>query len=144
MKLNRSQFYVLLLTVLLLPFIIYKLVWLSSSKTAIGKVLYTGYTKSRSIGKQSFPVVIFETETSVVQFHGSYNLPYKPGDDFPVRYQIKHPEDARLNTFWGCWIETVIICSILFITLTFIFISKGIIPTNKSIILTLRGIKYDD
>lgn len=144
MKLNRSQFYAFLLVVFLLPLILYKLFWISSSETALGKVLSTGYIKSRSQGYQKFPVVIFETKEDTIQFNASYNLPFQPGDDFPVRYSLNNPKDARLNTFWGCWIETVIICGVLFLALTIIFISKGLIPRNKSIHLTLMGIKYSD
>src|SRR5690349_21531146 len=122
MTLTRLQYYFFVLTVFLSPFIIYKVGWLLASKQAIGKVLYVDETYGRRQGRQTYPVVEFSTEKYIVTVKGNYNLLYKKGDTYPIRYNRFKETDTRLNTFLGCWIDTIIWCLIFGVGVSLSFI----------------------
>jgi hypothetical protein len=145
MVLKRNQFYLLLLGLFISPFILYKIGWLAFSKKTTGTVEYIGETRGRRIGRQAYPVVQFTTDSKhVVTISGDYNLPYAPGDDYPIRYNRFNETDARLDTFWGCWIETVIWSIIVFVIISIIFIRPDIVPKEKLIKIRRYHLEFID
>jgi hypothetical protein len=142
MTFSRLQYYFFLLAVFLLPFIIYKVGWLIISKPAVGKVLYINETSGRRSGRQTFPVVEFITPKHVVTVRGNYNLRYKEGDNYPIRYNPFKETDTRLNTFFGCWIDTMIWCLIFAVGVSLTFIADGIVPRGKLVNISAKGVKF--
>jgi len=142
MTLSRKQFYCFSLAVCLSPFILYKTGWMIISKPTTGIVFYIDKTHGRGTLEQTFPVVVFIAGKDTVTAYGDYNLPYHPGEEYPIRYNRFIKTDTRLNTFWGCWIDTIIWCTILTVVVTITFLVEGIVPKNKLVRLSLKGIEF--
>jgi hypothetical protein len=124
--------------------ILYKIAWLAVSKTTTGIVEYIAETSGRSTGRQTYPVVRFTTAKRIVTISGDYNLPFARGDDYPIRYNRFNETDARLNTFWGCWIETIIWSIIFFVIISIIFIRPDMIPKGKSVKISRYRLEFID
>ena len=144
MTLTRTQYYFFLLALSLSPFILYKTGWLLVSKPTVGTVIYIGETHGRNIGRQEYPIVQFMAGKDTITTYGDYNLPYSPGDDYPLRYNPFRTKGIRLNTFMGCWIDTLIWCTIFTVIISIVFLVEGIVPHGKMVYISLRGIIFRD
>jgi len=132
------------LAVALLPLTLYKMGWLAFSKPTVGTVLYIAQTNSRTTGRQTYPVVEYNTGRHKLTASGDYNLPYSAGDPYPIRYNQFNETDTRLNTFWGCWIDTMIWNTIFTVIISITFLVDGIVPKESLINLSLKGIKFTE
>jgi hypothetical protein len=137
MKLNRFQLYISGFLVFSLPMIIYKWVWLSKAKEIIGQVLYIDEPRRRSYGN-TYPVIEYFAEGKRFLFRGRYNSPHQPGDSLSILYIPGNPKNKRLNTFWSCWIDVVLLNGFILILWTFLFL-KGII-VGKKFVISKKGI----
>jgi hypothetical protein len=137
MKLNRFQLYILGLIVFSLPMIIYKWVWLSKARETVGRVLYIDEPRRRNFGN-TYPVIEYYAEDKRFLFRGRYNSQHQPGDSLPILYMPGNPKNKRLNTFWSCWIEVVLLNGFIMILWTFLFL-KGIIE-GKNFWISKKGI----
>jgi hypothetical protein len=144
MIITRVQYYFLLLAVCFAPFVLYKIGWLAISKPCIGTVVSIGETHGRRVGQQTYPVVQFTVDQKIITAYGDYNLPYAEGDLYPIRYNRYNPENTRLNTFLGCWIDTLIWCTIFTVIVSIVFLVEGIVPRNKLVKLSSKGLNFID
>jgi hypothetical protein len=108
MSFTRIQLLLIFFAILLLPVIAFRLVWLRRSVVTKGVVLYfnqTVFTRPR----QYYPVIQFYTaDNDTVTVRGHYNAPYEEGDSVQLRYIPSNPRNYRIDSFWNCWIETVL------------------------------------
>jgi hypothetical protein len=136
MKLTRLQLYFLGLLLLLLPLIVYKLIWLKRSVITRGVVLDVYETRRY---RNTYPRIQFNTYNNTVTFSGHYNSPYEPGDSLDIRYIPSNPTNYSIDTFWNIWIVVIIINGMLFVFWSFLFL-KNVIPQGQFLISS-QGIK---
>jgi hypothetical protein len=139
MNFNRIQLLLIIFAVLLLPFIIYRLMWLHRSVVTKGVVLYINHTVIIRT-RQTYPVIQFYTpEKDTLTVTGHYNEPYEEGDSIQLRYIPSNPRNYRVDTFWNCWIEIILWAGFLVLFGSFLLI-RDIVP-NKQFTITIKGIK---
>ena len=138
MKLSRFQLYISGLIVFFLPMIIYKGVWLFKARATTGRVLYIDEPRRRIYGN-TYPVIEYSAEGKTFLFRGRYNSPHQPGDSLSILYMPGNPKNKRLNTFWSCWIDVVLLNGFILILWTFLFL-KGIVE-GKKFRISKSGIK---
>ena len=105
---SRNAFFFILFIVCVSPFVIWKLVWLSRTNKATGKVWFKGHTLQLDGSISSHLVILFLAGKDSISFEAPSNLPFKEGDLIPVRYVSKDPSDARVNTPMRIWGDTIV------------------------------------
>jgi hypothetical protein len=124
MVLSRTQFFLVLSIALLGPFYVPRLFWLAHSRTATGKVWFVGHTLELLGDISSHRVILFKAGGEPFFFNAA-DRHFEVGDPVPLRYNINHPADARINTASGIW-EDVFINSLLpELVLVILFITPG-------------------
>jgi hypothetical protein len=112
MILSRNQFFLVLLILLVGPFYVAKILWLTSSGKATGRALFMGHTLELHGDISQHLVVLFKAGKDSVTFNAGDNLGFKVGDPVPVRYQKANPTDARINItvcIWGdTWVDSLL------------------------------------
>jgi hypothetical protein len=139
MVLNRTQFFLLLFTILIRPFIGYKINWLYNSKHTTGIVYFIGHTLELQGGISTHRVVLFKTERGTITFNaGMFDLA-KPGDSVSVLYQKDNPSDAREDLPDRIWGDTLVYSLLPVLVLLVIFLTPDsldpLIPKGSKIIL---------
>jgi hypothetical protein len=124
MLLTRNQFFLVLSILLLGPFYVPRLLWLTHSGKATGRGWFVGHTLEMQGNITEHLVIIFRAGNDSVFFNGG-GRKFHVGDAVPVRYQKDDPSDARINTFSGMW-EDVLINSLLpLLTLLILYITPA-------------------
>jgi hypothetical protein len=135
MQLNRLQFFLLLVTFFVLPFIVYKFIWLSRSKATNGVMCFMGKAQEGQLVRV-YPVIKFSSDgQDTVFFNGNDDLEFKRGDIVPVRFQKNDPTDARINRFAGIWVDSIINASVPLLILLITFLHPDIIPRKSKIVV---------
>jgi hypothetical protein len=122
MLLTRTQFFLVLSISLLGPFYVPRLLWLIHSKKATGRGWFIGHTLEMQGNVTQHLVVIFKAGEDSVFFNGG-GRKFHVGDSVPVRYQKNNPSDARVNTFFGMWEDTLIDSLLPLLTLLILYIT---------------------
>ena len=139
MRLNRTEFFLLLFTILIGPFIAYKIYWLHNSIQTTGVVYFIGHTLELQGGISTHRVVIFKTNRGSITFNAAIYDPAKPGDAVPVLYQKDDPSDAREDSPDRIWGDTLVYSLLPLLVLSVIFLTPDslnpLIPKGSKIIL---------
>ena len=133
MQFSKTSFMILLAIILVLPFFVYRCVWLLQSESAVGTMCFMG---KELVGQMSneYPVIKFSSNgKDTVFFNGADGMQFDRGAQMPVRFQKNNPANALVNNFTGMWMGAVIYASIPFAFLLICFIHPGIIPKNSKI-----------
>jgi hypothetical protein len=104
MILNRNQFFLILVILLVGPFYVYKICWLITSRAATGSVWFIGHTLELHGDISQHLVVLFHIGKDSSFFNVGTSLGLHVGDSVPVRYQKDNPTDVRIDspvTIWG-------------------------------------------
>jgi hypothetical protein len=123
MVLTRNQFFMVLLPLLLGPFYVPRLLWVIHSEKATGRGWFVGHTLELQGNITEHLVVIFQAGDDSVFFNGGGK--FHVGDVVPVRYQKENPSDARINTFFGVWADTLINSLLPLLTLLILYITPA-------------------
>lgn len=83
----------------------------------------------------TYSVIWFMAGKDTIWFNGRNGIIFGEGEKVPVRYQKKHPANARLNVFLGIWGETVVYGGIPVLILLVVFLHPLIIPYRSQILL---------
>ncbi len=112
MRFSRIQFFLLLVTFFVIPFIVYKVVWLSRSTVTNGTMCFMGKAQEGQLVRV-YPVIKFSSDgTDTVFFNGNDDLQFKRGDIVPVRFKTVDPTDAKIDQFTGIWMDTIVSAAI--------------------------------
>jgi hypothetical protein len=135
MQFGKTSFIALLALVFVLPFIVYKLTWIARAEHCTGTMCFMGKTLNGQFSSE-YPVLKFtSTGKDTVFFNGAEGLLLKPGEQIPVLYHKNNLSGARVASFQGLWVDTVIYTSIPLVLLLIIFFHRGIIPRHSTILI---------
>ena len=101
-RLNKIQFFLTGLMVILLCYFIRQLTFISNSERATGEVIRITQGGGKGT-KITYPVVKFHTDKYEFTFVAEGNLEYQRGDKVEVIYDKNDPGDASIFTFFGFW-----------------------------------------
>jgi len=134
MILSRNIFFFFLLIMVLLPFVGYKLVWLSTTTETTGYMDFTGHGNLGSVfGISTYPVIRFTLGPHKIYFNGNVNIPLAPNEPVSVRYQSNDPEDAKINTFSCIWGDTLAYALAPLLILLVVFFHPEVVPKKSTI-----------
>jgi hypothetical protein len=108
MILSRNQFFIILLIALVGPFYFSKILWLTSSRQAIGSAWFMGHTLELHGDISRHLVILFKVGQDSVTFNAADNWGFRVGDLVPVCYQKDNPSDARVNIPVSIWGDTCV------------------------------------
>ena len=135
MQFSKTSFIVLLAMLLVLPFLIYKAVWIIRAVPATGTMCFMGKTLNGQFSSE-YPVIKFtSTGKDTLFFNGAEGVQLKIGEQVPVRYYRNNPSGARVNNFQGMWVDTCIYAIIPLVILLIIFFHPDIIPKRATIVI---------
>lgn len=133
MLFTKHAFFVLLLGLIIFPFLVAKVIWLTGSEKAMGMVTGIGHYSGMGLGESSYSLVEFPVGKKIISFHGGEeNL--KEGDKVAVRYSKNNPEDARLDTMLTM-MESLSYMYALLIFWLVLYIMPDLIPKNAKIMV---------
>jgi hypothetical protein len=144
MILNRNSFFILLAALVLLPLVLYKLLWLAGTRETTGAMYFTGHGNLGSVlGISTYPVIWFISGSDTIFFNGNVNIPLKPDEKLSVRYQRSNPSDAKVNSFTCIWGDTLAYELGPFLIFLVVFFHPDLVPKQAKIELGWKtGIKF--
>jgi hypothetical protein len=98
MKLHKWVAYLLLITLLSSPFIIYRLYWLSTSVKTLATVAYIRKVNYIRSSGQMQPIFSYRTPNYIWKVGGNYNLHYNEGDKVAIRYNPRNESNFKIDT----------------------------------------------
>ena len=126
---------ILLGSVFVLPFIAYKLIWIIEAEHTTGTMCFMGKTLNGQFSSE-YPVIKFSsTGNDTVFFNGAEGVMLMPGEQVPVLYYKNDLPSARVASFQGLWVDTIIYASIPLVLLLIIFFHPGIIPPKTIVVI---------
>ena len=141
MLLTRTQFFLVLSISLLSPFYVPRFLWLIHSEKATGRGWFVGHTLEMQGNVTQHLVIIFKAGDDSVFFNGG-GRKFHVGDSVPVRYQKDNPSDAKVNTFFGMWEDTLINSLLPLLSLLILYITPArfdpLIPWKARIRLGIK------
>lgn len=132
MTLGRTYFFLVLFSILIIPVLIPKIVWLAGSVKTNGTMSFIGKRFSGQMD-DVYSVIWFMAGKDTVWFNGRNNIFFKEGETVPVRYQRDYPTDAKLDIFLALWGDTLIYGGLPLLVLLIIFFHPHIIPYSSKI-----------
>lgn len=138
MLMPRTKFFLALFSLLIVPLLLYKVVWLMQSQKANGVFAFEG--SGNALDQMRFPYsdIYFINGGDTVWFKGPGGLHLQPGAIVPIRYQSNNPSNAKLDNFKSIWGATIIYGGIPLLILLVIFLHPEIVPYRSKVKLTPR------
>jgi hypothetical protein len=136
MILSRHSFFILLASLMLLPLVLYKLIWLAGTGETTGTMYFTGHGNLGSVlGISSYPVIRFALGRDTIFFNGNVNIPLRPDEKVSIRYRRKDPSDAKVNSFTCIWGDTMAYELGPFLILLILYFHPDLVPKKKRILM---------
>lgn len=133
MRFTKTQFVVLLMCLIVLPIIVFNLVWLFNATKTKGTMCFMGKSQDGQLVR-IYPVIMFSsTGRDTIFFNGKTDVNLNPGNPISILYQKNEPADARVNSFGGLWADTIIYAGIPFLILLIIYLHPAVIPWDCSV-----------
>jgi hypothetical protein len=129
-----SGILILYATAIILP----KIIWLSHSQKTNGIFSFEGKGSAGERIQLSYSFIYFNYGNEKIWFKGLGNMHLKEGSTVPVRYQTNDPSDAKVDTFYGIWADTVVYGGEPLLILVCIFLHRGIFPPGSRILIKLK------
>ena len=108
MTLSRHTFFLLLSLLLLMPLVLYKVIWLTGTRETTGTMYFTGHGNLGSVlGISTYPVIWFRSGKDTIFFNENVNVSLKQNEKVSVRYRTDNPSDAKINSFICIWGDTL-------------------------------------
>ena len=137
MTIRRNYFFLLLFSVLIVPFMAHKIIWLARSEKTNGTMSFIGKTFSGQMD-HVYSVIWFMHGKDTIWFNGRNNIFFEEGEAVPIRYQRSHPADAKLDVFLAIWGDTLVYGGIPVLIVFAIFIHPEIIPYRRRLRLLFK------
>jgi hypothetical protein len=138
MRFSKTSFITLLAIFFVSPFVIYKIIWIVLAKPATGTMCFLGKSLNGQFSSE-YPVIKYtSTGKDTVFFNGAEGVQLIPGEQVPIRYYMNNLSGARVNSFQGMWVDTIIYAGIPLVILLIIFFHPDIIPKRSTIVIGKR------
>jgi hypothetical protein len=137
MIIRRRYFFLALFSLLIIPFVAQKIIWLAGSKMTTGTMSFIGKSFSGQMDNV-YSVIWFMHGKDTIWFNGRNNIFFEEGEAVPIRYHRSHPRDSNLNVFLAILGDTLVYGGIPVLILLAIFIHPGIVPYRSRVQLSLK------
>ena len=137
MIVSRNLLFSICFVIVLAPFVIPKIIWLSRSKKATGIMRFVGKSYTGQL-VHFYSEISFTAGSDTIWFDSEDNTIYNVGETVPVRYQASNPPDAKVNIFSNVWNDTLVYGAGPLIILLLIFFHPKGVPRQSKFMFGLR------
>jgi hypothetical protein len=138
MIIKRNHFFLMLFLLMVVPIIAAKLYWVSSASKTKGVMAFQGKEISGQL-RRTYAVITFSaTGKDTVFFNSADDESFSPGQSVPVLYQRSRPTEAKVDTFTGLWMDTVIYSGLFFLFISGVFFHTQNITKRARVQLLLK------
>lgn len=137
MILTKTKLFLALCLLLVFPFILQKLIWLSGTETTNGTMGFVGKSYTGQL-IHTYSNISFKVGDERIWFNGNDNILFKEGSVVPVRYSRLNPHEACINIFASVWGDTVVYGGIPLLILSALFLHRHIIPRHSLLQISFR------
>jgi hypothetical protein len=132
---SRTKFFLALFSLLVVPLLSYKVIWLLQSRKTSGIFAFEG--RGNALDQMRFPYsdIYFKNGKDTIWFKGPGNLDLQPGATVSIRYLPGNPSQAKLDTFKAIWGATAVYGGIPLLILLVICLHPEIVPYKAKVIL---------
>ena len=131
--LGKIKFFGLVAFLVAAPFVLFKMVWLARSVRVMGCYSFAGMGEAGEQVRLDYSICWFPVGKDTVWFNGMGNLPFRPGDAIPVRYQADDPADAKVDIFAAIWGDTVVDTGVPLFMLLAVFLHPKVVPWGRKV-----------
>lgn len=138
MIIHRTKFFLALISLLVIPLVTYKCIWLLQSHRVDGVFAFEG--QGNVLEQIRFPhsEIWFRDGNDTIWIKAPGGLHLKKGDVVSVRFLPGSRDNARLDTFIGIWGGTAIYGGIVLLLLIAIAFHPEIIPYRSKVKLMAK------
>jgi hypothetical protein len=138
MIVRRTSFFLALSSLIIVPLLANKIIWLANSKKTTGIFSFQGGGNALDQIRMSQSFMYYTLGKDTIWFEGLPHLNLKEGQTVPVRYQPDNPSDVKLDTFLGIWGVTAIYGGLPLLVLLVLFLHPEIVPYRSKLRLTRK------
>jgi hypothetical protein len=138
MIIRRNAFFGCLFTIVLVPFLFYKIYWITHSKRVNGVMGFIGKAYATDQIVHVYSVIKYPVGKDTFWFNGNDNIFFQRGELVPVRYRVNDPSDARIDIFSSIWGDTIVYGGIPLLILLISFIHPQIVPYRSRVLLHFK------
>lgn len=133
MIIHRTKFFLALFSILVIPLVAYRCIWLMQSRKV--NAIFAFESLGDALAQIRFPhsEFWFKDGDDTVWLKGPGSLHLKEGAIIPVRYIPGNEDKSVPDTFRGIWLGTIIYGGIPFLVLLVIFLQPAIIPYKSRV-----------
>jgi hypothetical protein len=135
---RRNTFFLLLALVYITVVAGHKLVWLLSSEKKIGIFAFQGLGNALDQFPERSSFIYFVHRNETIWFKAPAGLGLPENSPIPVRFHKNNPQDAKIDSFRGIWLSTIIYGSLPFLVLLVTFFHPHIVPWRSRVVLIPR------
>lgn len=138
MIMHRTKFFLVLISLLVIPLVGYRVIWLLRSQKVNG--IFSFESRGNALEQIRFPQseIYYKNGNDTIWLKGPGGLKLKPGATVIIRYIASDPSNARLDNFKSIWGATVVYGGIPFLILIVIFLHPEIIPYRSKVAISLK------
>jgi hypothetical protein len=115
-----------------------RLIWLYRSEKATGIFSFEGRGNALEQFPERFSFMYFFYKKDTIWFKGPPGLKLNEDDTINIRFQPHHPQDARIDNFYGIWLSIVVYGTMPLLVLLVCFIHPHLVPWRSNILLIPR------
>lgn len=138
MIMHRTNFFLALIAIWVIPLISYKCIWLMRSRKVNGIFAFEG--RGNALDQISFPhsEFWFRNGRDTVWVIGPGGLKLEKGSIIPLRFIPGNETHAKVDTFRGIWVGTVIYGGVILLVFLAVFVHPEIVPYRSKVKLMGR------
>lgn len=130
MRFTKPRFFLLVAALVLLPAPLYRIVWILRAQATTGKAAFEGKTLNGQFSN-SYTVVRFYTPNGDTVFvNGPDEIQYQIGASIPLLYPYHQPSQARIRSFTGLWLDTLLYSIFPCLFLLVVYLHPAIFPKD--------------
>lgn len=126
---SRTGLFMIVLCLVVSPFLVPKIIWLSHSRKATGVMRFVGKSYTGQL-IHFYSFISFPLNGDTVWFRSNDNTIFEVGEKVPVRFQANDPSDAKVDRVTDVWSDTIVYGTGPLIILTMIFFHPKGIPRS--------------
>jgi hypothetical protein len=136
MIIGKIPFFLILFSLIAIPLVAPRLIWIAGSRKTMGVMGFEGRGTAGEQIPLTYSNLYYEEGGQRVWLTGPPGLGYKEGDSVPVRYLRA---DARVDSLIGLWGDILVYGGIPTFILLIFFLHPDVVPWGSGLLLTRKS-----
>jgi hypothetical protein len=138
MLIGKIPFFLILFSLIAIPLVVPRLIWLACSRRAVAVMGFEGRGTAGEQIPLTYSNLYYQPGKERIWFTAPPGLGYKEGDSVPVRYLPASVTDARVDSCIGLWGDILVYGGIPEFILLIAFLHPEVVPWGSRLLLTLK------